>query len=249
MSRNTVKEEYCPVARSVDLLGDRWSLLIVRNAFDGMTRFGDFQRSLGVARNILSDRLRKLVEAEILTLQGASDGTAYQEYVLTDKGERLFPVIVALRQWGEQNLFAQGERHSLLVDRRTGRPVPLWRQQRMTALRCCRWIRKCRRSNESLRLITAYRLLNRPGDDLRLAHHRHVACRHLGGFRMDRLRHRPFKIGVDHSVILADHIPARFIMPRRVGDLFTKRLGLNWPLRGCNGVFECLASRQARSPF
>lgn len=124
MSRNTVKEEYCPVARSVDLLGDRWSLLIVRNAFDGMTRFGDFQRSLGVARNILSDRLRKLVEAEILTLQGASDGTAYQEYVLTDKGERLFPVIVALRQWGEQNLFAQGERHSLLVDRRTGRPVP-----------------------------------------------------------------------------------------------------------------------------
>ena len=121
MSRNTVKEEYCPVARSVDLLGDRWSLLIVRNAFDGMTRFGDFQRSLGVARNILSDRLRKLVEAEILTLQGASDGTAYQEYVLTDKGERLFPVIVALRQWGEQNLFAQGERHSLLVDRRTGR--------------------------------------------------------------------------------------------------------------------------------
>ena len=61
MSRNTVKEEYCPVARSVDLLGDRWSLLIVRNAFDGMTRFGDFQRSLGVARNILSDRLRKLV--------------------------------------------------------------------------------------------------------------------------------------------------------------------------------------------
>ena len=124
MSRNTVKEEYCPVARSVGLLGDRWSLLIVRNAFDGMTRFGDFQRSLGVARNILSDRLRKLVEAEILTLQGASDGTAYQEYVLTDKGERLFPVIVALRQWGEQNLFAQGERHSLLVDRRTGRPVP-----------------------------------------------------------------------------------------------------------------------------
>ncbi|MBF2790388.1 helix-turn-helix transcriptional regulator [Enterobacter asburiae] len=124
MSRNTVKEEYCPVARSVDLLGDRWSLLIVRNAFDGMTRFGDFQRSLGVARNILSDRLRKLVEAEILTLQGASDGTAYQEYVLTDKGERLFPVIVALRQWGEQNLFSQGEPHSLLVDRRTGRPVP-----------------------------------------------------------------------------------------------------------------------------
>ena len=124
MSRKTVKEEYCRVARSVDLIGDRWSILIVRNAFDGMTRFGDLQHSLGVARNILSDRLRKLVEADILTLQGASDGTAYQEYVLTDKGEALFPVVVALRQWGEQNLFAQGERHSLLVDRRTGKPVP-----------------------------------------------------------------------------------------------------------------------------
>ena len=125
MSRNTVKEEYCPVARSVDLLGDRWSLLIVRNAFDGMTRFGDFQRSLGVARNILSDRLRKLVEAEILTLQGASDGTAYQEYVLTAKGERLFPVVVALRQWGEQHLFAPDEPHSVLIDKRTLRPVPM----------------------------------------------------------------------------------------------------------------------------
>ncbi|WP_164099218.1 winged helix-turn-helix transcriptional regulator, partial [Serratia marcescens] len=76
MSQKMVKEEYCPVARSVEAIGDRWSLLIVRNAFDGMTRFGDFQRSLGVARNILSDRLRKLVDADILTLQGASDGTA-----------------------------------------------------------------------------------------------------------------------------------------------------------------------------
>ncbi|CAH5704449.1 helix-turn-helix domain-containing protein [Enterobacter hormaechei] len=123
MSQKMVKEEYCPVARSVEAIGDRWSLLIVRNAFDGMTRFGDFQRSLGVARNILSDRLRKLVDADILTLQGASDGTAYQEYVLTDKGESLFPVVVALRQWGEQHLFSQGERHSLLVDRRTGKPV------------------------------------------------------------------------------------------------------------------------------
>ena len=123
MSQKMVKEEYCPVARSVEAIGDRWSLLIVRTAFDGMTRFGDFQRSLGVARNILSDRLRKLVDADILRLQGASDGTAYQEYVLTDKGESLFPVVVALRQWGEQHLFSQGERHSLLVDRRTGKPV------------------------------------------------------------------------------------------------------------------------------
>ncbi|ENL6905065.1 helix-turn-helix transcriptional regulator [Enterobacter ludwigii] len=124
-SRKPIEQEFCPVARSVDLIGDRWSLLIVRNAFDGMRRFGDFQRDLEVARNILADRLRKLVDAGILAMQGASDGTSYQEYVLTDKGESLFPIVVALRQWGEQHLFERGERHSLLIDRRTGKPVPL----------------------------------------------------------------------------------------------------------------------------
>ena len=124
-AREKMKNETCPVARSVDIIGDRWSLLIVRDAFDGMRRFSDFQRSLGMARNILSDRLHKLVNSGILTTQAASDGTAYQEYVLTAKGERLFPVVVALRQWGEQHLFERGERHSLLIDRRTGKPVPL----------------------------------------------------------------------------------------------------------------------------
>lgn len=119
-----LKEEPCPVARCVNLIGDRWSLLIVRDAFDGMRRFGDFQRSLGVARNILSDRLKKLVDADVLEMQDASDGTAYQEYVLTAKGESLFPVVVALRQWGEHNLFESGERHSLLIDKNTGQQIP-----------------------------------------------------------------------------------------------------------------------------
>lgn len=116
--------ESCPVARSLDVIGDRWSLLIIRDAFDGVHRFGDFQRGLGMARNILADRLHKLVEAGILEMQAASDGSAYQEYVLTAAGERLFPVVVALRQWGERHLFAAGERHSTLIDTRTGKPVP-----------------------------------------------------------------------------------------------------------------------------
>lgn len=124
-SRKPMNDEPCPVARSVNLIGDRWSLLIVRDAFDGMRRFGDFQRSLGIARNILADRLRKLVDAGILDLQNASDGTVYQEYVLTARGESLFPVVVALRQWGEKYLFADQERHSLLLEKHTGRPVPL----------------------------------------------------------------------------------------------------------------------------
>lgn len=120
-----MNNEFCPVARSVDLIGDRWSLLIVRDAFDGVRRFGDFQRSLGVARNILATRLRRLVEVGILETRDASDGTSYQEYVLTPKGESLFPVVVALRQWGEKNVFKRGERHSLLIDKRTGKPIPL----------------------------------------------------------------------------------------------------------------------------
>ena len=123
-SRKSLQAEPCPVARSVDSIGDRWSLLIIRDAFDGVRRFSDFQRSLGMARNILSDRLRKLVEAGVLELQTASDGSSYQEYVLTSKGQRLFPVVVALRQWGEQHLFAKGESHSVLLDKHTGKPVP-----------------------------------------------------------------------------------------------------------------------------
>ncbi|MBB6579645.1 DNA-binding HxlR family transcriptional regulator [Comamonas odontotermitis] len=115
--------ETCPVARALDAVGDRWSLLIVRDAFDGAQRFGDFQRSLGVARNILSDRLRKLVNAGILQTQPASDGSAYQEYVLTDKGKRLFAVVVALRQWGESQLFAPAEARSVLVEKSTGAPI------------------------------------------------------------------------------------------------------------------------------
>ncbi|MBV8247016.1 MAG: helix-turn-helix transcriptional regulator [Comamonas sp.] len=126
-SRQPRNPEPCPVARSVELIGDRWSLLIVRDAFDGMRRFGDFQRSLGVARNILADRLRKLVDAGILETEAAAEGSAYQAYVLTPRGQSLFPLVLALRQWGETHLFAPGEAHSQLLDRRTGQPVPTMR--------------------------------------------------------------------------------------------------------------------------
>lgn len=113
----------CPVGRAIDVVGDRWALLIVRDAFDGVTRFGDFVANLGIARNILTDRLKMLVEGGVLDVVPASDGSGYREYVLTKKGEALFPVILMLRQWGEANLFAPGEKHSVLVDRKTGRPV------------------------------------------------------------------------------------------------------------------------------
>jgi DNA-binding HxlR family transcriptional regulator len=115
--------EPCPVARTVALVGDRWSLLLVRDALDGTRRFGDFQRGLGVARSMLTERLRSLVEAGIFAVQPASDGSAYQEYVLTPKGMQLFPLMVALRQWGEQHLFEAGEAHSHLIEIDTGKPL------------------------------------------------------------------------------------------------------------------------------
>jgi DNA-binding HxlR family transcriptional regulator len=105
----------CPVARAVDLVGDRWSLLIVRDAMDGVRAFTDFQRSLGVARNILSDRLRRLVAHGILAREIAPSGKR-QEYALTEAGHDLFTTVLALRQWGERHAFAPGEAHSVLLD-------------------------------------------------------------------------------------------------------------------------------------
>ncbi|WP_331732868.1 helix-turn-helix domain-containing protein [Streptomyces sp. NBC_01718] len=114
----------CPVARAVDVVGDQWSLLIIRDVFDGICRFGVLQRSLGLARNILTDRLRTLVAQGVLETRPASDGTAYHEYALTEKGADLFAILVALRQWGEGHLFAEGEQHSVLLDVDSGRPLP-----------------------------------------------------------------------------------------------------------------------------
>src|SRR6266404_4072080 len=123
MKRKCLETSKCPIARTLDVIGDWWSLLIVRDAFLGKRRFGEFQTSLGLAKNILCMRLRKLVAHGILKVVPASDGSAYQEYALTEKGRGLYLVLVALRQWGESFLFKEGEVDLLLVDRESGRPV------------------------------------------------------------------------------------------------------------------------------
>lgn len=106
----------CPVARTVDLLGERWMLMIIRDAFDGMSRFSDFQKSTGVAKNVLAARLKILLEAGIFSQAPANEGGAYKAYHLTEKGKSLLPLIVSLRQWGEEHLFQEGESVSRLVD-------------------------------------------------------------------------------------------------------------------------------------
>jgi DNA-binding HxlR family transcriptional regulator len=123
LKRTSLTQAACPVARSLDAIGDRWSLLIVRDAFDGISRFGEFRRSLGIAKGMLTARLHDLVECGVLETAPASDGSAYQDYLLTEKGRALFPVVVALRQWGQDHLYAPGEQHSVLVDVATGSPV------------------------------------------------------------------------------------------------------------------------------
>jgi DNA-binding HxlR family transcriptional regulator len=123
MKRKSLDKEKCPIARTLDVIGDWWTLLIVRDAFFGKRRFGEFQTSLGLAKNILSTRLRKLVSHGVLKVGPASDGSAYQEYTLTENGYRLFIVLVALRQWGESCLLEDGECDLVLVDRESGQPV------------------------------------------------------------------------------------------------------------------------------
>ena len=93
----------CAAARTLEIVGERWSLLILRDAlFRGYTRFSDFQKSLGVAANILARRLEVLVEAGIMEAVRTSSHPNHREYVLTEKGQDFKPVIVALTRWGDK---------------------------------------------------------------------------------------------------------------------------------------------------
>ena len=123
VKRTSFEKDDCPIARSLDAIGDWWSLLIIREALFGSRRFGEFQKSLGLAKNILTVRLRTLVDQGILKLAPASDGSAYQEYLLTPKGHGVFPILVALRQWSEEFDDHPEEITTILVDKEKGRPV------------------------------------------------------------------------------------------------------------------------------
>lgn len=124
MKRTSLGRVECPVARALDEIGDWWSLLIIRDAFDGMRRFSEFQKSLGISKGILTARLKHLVAIEVLETAPVADESGYQEYLLTEKGRALFLVNVSLRQWGEDHCFDKSERHSLLIERASGQRVP-----------------------------------------------------------------------------------------------------------------------------
>jgi DNA-binding HxlR family transcriptional regulator len=111
----------CPLPGAVELIGEKWAFLILRGALNGLRHFEEFQGGLGIARNILSDRLSKLVAGGILERAADPEDGRRVIYSLTPKGEGLLPVVLALRQWGER--WGYGKMKVVLADRRDRRPV------------------------------------------------------------------------------------------------------------------------------
>src|SRR3954451_14699349 len=103
MLGKTYEDQVCSIARALEVVGERWSLLIIRNAlFAGSTRYSDFQRSLGIATNILKSRLDGFVDAGIMRRQQYSEQPELYEYLLTEKGSDLAPALIALTEWGDR---------------------------------------------------------------------------------------------------------------------------------------------------
>ncbi len=135
MRRALLDNSPCPVARSLGCFGDPWSMLILRDAFYGMTRFDEWERSLGIAPNILTARLKALVEDGLLERRRYSERPPRHEYRLTESGQDAWPVLIALLAWGNRHLAPDGPSvvvlnaetgeaaEPVMVDRTTGRPL------------------------------------------------------------------------------------------------------------------------------
>jgi DNA-binding HxlR family transcriptional regulator len=135
MQRKSFGGMQCPVARSLDKVGEWWSILILRDALHGLTRFDEFRKSLGIAPNMLTRRLNALVEAGLLERRPYSERPPRDEYLPTEAGRDFQPVIHALLAWGNKHCAPEGasvllvdaetglEADPILVDRRSGRPI------------------------------------------------------------------------------------------------------------------------------
>ncbi len=121
MKRTSFAGSECPIARTVDLIGDWWTPLVVREAFYGVRRFDDMQRTLGIGRNVLTERLRRLVDEGLFARSKYQDRPARFEYRLTEKGQDLLPVLAAMIQWGDKWLRTTGGRSIALRHRTCGK--------------------------------------------------------------------------------------------------------------------------------
>lgn len=104
MQWNELDQEPCSVARTLSVIGDRWTILILRDCFLRVRRFEDFQRNLGIARPVLADRLQKLLDSSVLTKVAYQEKPTRHEYRLTPKGLELYPVIMSIVHWGDSHM-------------------------------------------------------------------------------------------------------------------------------------------------
>lgn len=120
----------CPVARVLNLIGDSWTLMIIREALYGETRFSNIQYNTGIAKNLLTSRLNKLIENGIFEKIDAGDSGTRYEYHLTEKGRSLNSVMMAMHQWGNEHEFEPDDAPVLLIDKKTGKELLPIRPQR-----------------------------------------------------------------------------------------------------------------------
>jgi DNA-binding HxlR family transcriptional regulator len=135
MQRTRLTDDECPIARALDVVGDWWSLLILRESLDGATRFDQFEQHLGISPTMLTRRLRSLVEHGLLRRQKYQQRPARYEYLPTERGQQLQTVLIALAEWADHDRPHQQRSVRLvdratgqtldpiLIDRRTGRPI------------------------------------------------------------------------------------------------------------------------------
>lgn len=131
MKRKNFRAMMCPIARTLDRVGEWWTMLILRDALDGITRFDQFQTSLDIAPNILTRRLNALVKAGLLERKLYSRKPPRHEYLLTDKSRDFWPVLVLLAAYGNRH-FVEGGIATRLVDARTGEPIEVELMNRIT---------------------------------------------------------------------------------------------------------------------
>jgi DNA-binding HxlR family transcriptional regulator len=123
MKRVTFDHMRCSLAQALDVIGEWWTLLIIREAYFGTRRFSDFQSELGIARNVLADRLDRLVANGLLRKEPVAPGARRAHYRLTEKGRDLVTVVIALVQWGDRWVYGEDERPVSLIDRTTGEEI------------------------------------------------------------------------------------------------------------------------------
>jgi DNA-binding HxlR family transcriptional regulator len=119
----SLSDLHCSIARTLDVVGERWTLLILRDAFNGVRRFEDFEASLPIASNVLTARLHTLIAHRVLERQQYRVRPPRYEYRLTDRGRRLYPVLIALLQWGDEFLAGEAGPPIELMHRDCGHPI------------------------------------------------------------------------------------------------------------------------------